>query len=158
MEFIRVLFRSHVGPLSHGATLKSAITDGSPVLEIESQAVVRDLLIEGVQIQGNGSEGHGLLLHADSPSVYLYDICLRDVFIELCGGDGCVILGNIFESQINNCFFRQNDNGLSMGNARSEEHTSELQSLMRISYAVFCLKKKRKTNQKSNKTHGPLQT
>src|SRR3546814_3187304 len=30
--------------------------------------------------------------------------------------------------------------------ARSEEHTSELQSLMRISYAVFCLKKKKKTN------------
>src|SRR3546814_4660364 len=29
---------------------------------------------------------------------------------------------------------------------RSEEHTSELQSLMRISYAVFCLKKKRKQN------------
>src|SRR3546814_8325569 len=30
-------------------------------------------------------------------------------------------------------------------NLRSEEHTSELQSLMRISYAVFCLKKKIKT-------------
>src|SRR3546814_4037536 len=30
--------------------------------------------------------------------------------------------------------------------ARSEEHTSELQSLMRISYAVFCLKKKNDTN------------
>src|SRR3546814_2889913 len=29
--------------------------------------------------------------------------------------------------------------------ARSEEHTSELQSLMRISYAVFCLKKKKKS-------------
>src|SRR3546814_8066655 len=29
---------------------------------------------------------------------------------------------------------------------RSEEHTSELQSLMRISYAVFCLKKKTRTN------------
>src|SRR3546814_7896217 len=29
------------------------------------------------------------------------------------------------------------------GGARSEEHTSELQSLMRISYAVFCLKKKK---------------
>src|SRR3546814_2498010 len=29
-----------------------------------------------------------------------------------------------------------------VGNERSEEHTSELQSLMRISYAVFCLKKK----------------
>src|SRR3546814_2657823 len=31
------------------------------------------------------------------------------------------------------------------GEARSEEHTSELQSLMRISYAVFCLKKKKTT-------------
>src|SRR3546814_3421533 len=30
------------------------------------------------------------------------------------------------------------------GRGRSEEHTSELQSLMRISYAVFCLKKKKK--------------
>src|SRR3546814_4432984 len=29
---------------------------------------------------------------------------------------------------------------------RSEEHTSELQSLMRISYAVFCLKKKKRSN------------
>src|SRR3546814_6344734 len=34
--------------------------------------------------------------------------------------------------------------GLASGDARSEEHTSELQSLMRISYAVFCLKKKKK--------------
>src|SRR3546814_958239 len=36
--------------------------------------------------------------------------------------------------------------------ARSEEHTSELQSLMRISYAVFCLKKKKKQNQNKNDT------
>src|SRR3546814_6555211 len=35
---------------------------------------------------------------------------------------------------------------------RSEEHTSELQSLMRISYAVFCLKKKKK-NKMKNKKH-----
>src|SRR3546814_5824786 len=34
---------------------------------------------------------------------------------------------------------------LGNANRRSEEHTSELQSLMRISYAVFCLKKKTKT-------------
>src|SRR3546814_3597700 len=32
---------------------------------------------------------------------------------------------------------------------RSEEHTSELQSLMRISYAVFCLKKKKKTEEQN---------
>src|SRR3546814_7856769 len=37
---------------------------------------------------------------------------------------------------------------------RSEEHTSELQSLMRISYAVFCLKKK-KTDHTNNKSHQP---
>src|SRR3546814_4500005 len=40
---------------------------------------------------------------------------------------------------------------------RSEEHTSELQSLMRISYAVFCLKKKKKSNKQRKddykKTH-----
>src|SRR3546814_3364038 len=34
-----------------------------------------------------------------------------------------------------------------LGTKRSEEHTSELQSLMRISYAVFCLKKKKKIQQ-----------
>src|SRR3546814_8082657 len=34
-----------------------------------------------------------------------------------------------------------------IGEDRSEEHTSELQSLMRISYAVFCLKKKQQQNQ-----------
>src|SRR3546814_4601426 len=35
---------------------------------------------------------------------------------------------------------------------RSEEHTSELQSLMRISYAVFCLKKKKTTTEKHKHT------
>src|SRR3546814_1299359 len=35
---------------------------------------------------------------------------------------------------------------LSKAAIRSEEHTSELQSLMRISYAVFCLKKKKNNN------------
>src|SRR3546814_1914984 len=37
--------------------------------------------------------------------------------------------------------------------ARSEEHTSELQSLMRISYAVFCLKKTKENNQTRNHTN-----
>src|SRR3546814_3891811 len=53
--------------------------------------------------------------------------------------------------------------------ARSEEHTSELQSLMRISYAVFCLKKKKTKNKniytiqtttrdnKAKDTHGNIQ-
>src|SRR3546814_18297499 len=38
------------------------------------------------------------------------------------------------------------------GGGRSEEHTSELQSLMRISYAVFCLKKKKKKNREKTQT------
>src|SRR3546814_9559550 len=38
------------------------------------------------------------------------------------------------------------------GSYRSEEHTSELQSLMRISYAVFCLKKKKQNNIRSYHT------
>src|SRR3546814_1295150 len=37
-----------------------------------------------------------------------------------------------------------------MDDPRSEEHTSELQSLMRISYAVFCLKKKKNINTRRN--------
>src|SRR3546814_1819438 len=41
---------------------------------------------------------------------------------------------------------------LDNGAARSEEHTSELQSLMRISYAVFCLKKKKKRIINTTKT------
>src|SRR3546814_4204905 len=41
---------------------------------------------------------------------------------------------------------------------RSEEHTSELQSLMRISYAVFCLKKKKKNQKKINISQQPLNT
>src|SRR3546814_3960634 len=43
--------------------------------------------------------------------------------------------------------------GLGLAHLRSEEHTSELQSLMRISYAVFCLKKKR--NKKIPRTRSP---
>src|SRR3546814_6713853 len=40
---------------------------------------------------------------------------------------------------------------------RSEEHTSELQSLMRLSYAVFCLKKKNTTKSNTNTTQNPYQ-
>src|SRR3546814_5279381 len=45
---------------------------------------------------------------------------------------------------------------LSADDARSEEHTSELQSLMRISYAVFCLKKKKRINNIKHTSHTKL--
>src|SRR3546814_17755424 len=41
---------------------------------------------------------------------------------------------------------------------RSEEHTSELQSLMRISYAVFCLKKKKKISEQTETTESTTMT
>src|SRR3546814_7568239 len=48
--------------------------------------------------------------------------------------------------------YGHSDQAKKQQNYRSEEHTSELQSLMRISYAVFCLKKKKskRTNQNNN--------
>src|SRR3546814_10886045 len=49
-------------------------------------------------------------------------------------------------------YWKNQENGWQ---TRSEEHTSELQSLMRISYAVFCLKKKKEktTHSKHSNTH-----
>src|SRR3546814_1004389 len=44
------------------------------------------------------------------------------------------------------------------GPGRSEEHTSELQSLMRISYAVFCLKKKKYNKNNNTKNNNRNQT
>src|SRR3546814_1155624 len=46
-------------------------------------------------------------------------------------------------------FMAEGVDGLLRDKTRSEEHTSELQSLMRISYAVFCLKKKKKNKESS---------
>src|SRR3546814_3152710 len=46
--------------------------------------------------------------------------------------------------------------GRGLAHARSEEHTSELQSLMRISYAVFCLKKKITQHDTKYKTKQPI--
>src|SRR3546814_6964541 len=48
------------------------------------------------------------------------------------------------------------EQGRYFGQGRSEEHTSELQSLMRISYAVFCLKKKNTTNTKPITNQSPM--
>src|SRR3546814_8341342 len=65
---------------------------------------------------------------------------------------GILILAFIVTQALHPELFRTGRQALdgSTGLARSEEHTSELQSLMRISYAVFCLKKK-KTQQYKNK-------
>src|SRR3546814_8580896 len=48
---------------------------------------------------------------------------------------------------------RDREPALRAGRARSEEHTSDLQSLMRISYAVFCLKNNKKTKLPQHKAY-----
>src|SRR3546814_766306 len=55
-----------------------------------------------------------------------------------------------FANEVTNMQIKQQD--------RSEEHTSELQSLMRISYAVFCLKKKKQTAQDNRRPDNTTQS
>src|SRR3546814_9957576 len=55
---------------------------------------------------------------------------------------GGIVVKAGYESGYGKMVEISNGNGLDTLYARSEEHTSELQSLMRIAYAVFCLKKK----------------
>src|SRR3546814_2240967 len=71
-----------------------------------------------------------------------------------CGASGAANSSQLFErmpAMSKPSPFRT-DRAIGWTAPRSEEHTSELQSLMRISYAVFCLKKKKQTHQKTNDT------
>src|SRR3546814_9501761 len=74
--------------------------------------------------------------HADTMKVIL----ARDV--EAAEANAIAIYDKVTEFIENFLHESEKDGETSTADARSEEHTSELQSLMRISYAVFCLKKK----------------
>src|SRR3546814_9635705 len=56
-----------------------------------------------------------------------------------------VLIGASTDTDFVHFAWRKSDKRLANCDFRSEEHTSELQSLMRISYAVFCLKQKKNT-------------
>jgi hypothetical protein len=96
------------GISAYGARLVSDIADGQNVFDFVSRAAVRFILIEGLDIQGKGREGHGLSFDCNAEGSYLYNSCLRDVVVQGCGGDGVRMIGNIFESQIFNSYFRDN--------------------------------------------------
>src|SRR3546814_3693306 len=66
-------------------------------------------------------------------------------------GDGLMVTGPSEVSGIGGIGMRGSPS--SGSGVRSEEHTSELQSLMRISYAVFCLKKKKNKNYNTTTSH-----
>lgn len=113
---LRVDVRRHLGNqrrvVAYGARLLSAITDGSHVLHIRSDAYWRFMSLEGLDILGSGTDGHGLYLDCDDRIKSLYNFCLRDLVIRGCGGDGCRMYGNVFESQVVGCRFVDNrENG-----------------------------------------------
>jgi hypothetical protein len=91
-----------------GATIVSAIADGSPVIAIECAATLRYFRLDGLKIQGSGREGNGLSVSCEKRGAYFYNFCLRDLVIEGCGGDGLRLVGNVFEGQIFNSYLRDN--------------------------------------------------
>ncbi|WP_341913533.1 glycosyl hydrolase family 28-related protein [Ferrovibrio terrae] len=96
------------GILGIGARLISSITDGSDILEIASHSTFRFLLIQGLDIHGSGKDGHGIRLACPGNKNFLYNFCLRDLVVQGCGKNGCQLIGNVFEGQITNCYFRNN--------------------------------------------------
>ncbi|MDE2228394.1 MAG: hypothetical protein KGL11_05055 [Alphaproteobacteria bacterium] len=121
------------GIVGHGARLDSEIADGGNVLEILCRATVRFVLIDGLDILGRGREGHGLYVECDHKGTYFYNFCVRDVNVQNCGGDGCRLVGNVFEGQIVNAYFRGNK-----GNGATFAHGAEgILSALHVFGAVF---------------------
>src|SRR3546814_5083147 len=96
-----------------------------------------------------GGDGGGDLLHHDRLAGLgrrhdqrALALALRRHQIEDAAGD--VLAGAVAALELEALAREQRGQVLEQDLVRSEEHTSELQSLMRISYAVFCLKKKNK--------------
>src|SRR3546814_8242095 len=89
-------------------------------------------------------DGAGLVRPAASDASQQFSEFLRRALIQLHTIELARLHGD-FSDRITDTFFRfaAADPLQSNQPGRSEEHTSELQSLMRISYAVFCLKKKK---------------
>jgi hypothetical protein len=129
---LRFLMRENCGRQrrisAHGARLRSAIADGGHVLHIGSAAYWHFLVIEGLEIAGSGEDGHGLYLDCDHAVHALYNSCLRDVTVSGCGGDGCRLYGNVFESQIVTSAFRGNrGNGATLAHSPHGGVLSSLQ-------------------------------
>src|SRR3546814_5565562 len=71
---------------------------------------------------------------------------VADVGLSGCRGMPCALAPQLLSQRHHHRGGEHQAAGDGADQQRSEEHTSELQSLMRISYAVFCLKKKKQIN------------
>src|SRR3546814_2252155 len=117
-----------------------------------------DLRAGGVRRMVRVGERQGQELAAEF--VGLHDLCRHHLHAGCSRGDVLLHLGSLLElvAQADQLSRGAAERGGHVGlvarselvrdqcDLRSEEHTSELQSLMRISYAVFCLKKKKSTS------------
>lgn len=107
------------GIAAHGARLVSDIHGGN-VVDIDCRATDRFFLIDGLSIQGRGGEGHGIAVNCSGGGHYFYNFCLRDLVVQGCGGDGLRMIGNIFEGQVFNGYFRDNKGtGATFGHNRA---------------------------------------
>src|SRR3546814_5648251 len=115
-----------------------------------------------------GCDGFQFILPDQGARGKLGDLA-RDIIASLSQpysveGSRCIIGASVgvaiapFDGMTSDDLVRNADLALYAAKGRSEEHTSELQSLMRISYAVFCLKKKTNTKQLSDTIHNNKDT
>ncbi|MBV8537563.1 MAG: hypothetical protein JO128_18345 [Alphaproteobacteria bacterium] len=109
------------GLLCQGATLSSRITNGSDVMYLQSNNVVRYFkLIGSLSIVGSGNEGNGLHIAALGAVPGFYNFLIDGLSVERCGTNGLYLDGNVFECTISNSYFQDmkqdgatlaNDNG-----------------------------------------------
>src|SRR3546814_7781148 len=85
--------------------------------------------------------------HQRTASVFLSPL---DILVRVAGHRSDFVFGKLYPTRLEYRSVDRHEGLLELGatDSRSEEHTSELQSLMRISYAVFCLKKTKKQEKK----------
>src|SRR3546814_1576323 len=123
---------------------------------LPAAAAMARVLVPSKPCRPNRSSAHRSKISGESVSLAMYVTCSFDVNARWRDGSRARL------SQLSRPAVRRVDCGVvpsrapiaadattfarSVDTMRSEEHTSELQSLMRISYAVFCLKKKNKEN------------
>src|SRR3546814_10696778 len=122
----------HLAPATGFARERLSRTRPSPSA---AAAFVRALLSSAHP----ADRSHGEAMHAQFPE------CSRVRSKGFWLAKNCVVFFRISLSSRSTRFSRRS-RSFSRARSRSEEHTSELQSLMRISYAVFCLKKTKQDN------------
>src|SRR3546814_7934146 len=120
------------------------------------------MIVTPIEIKAPGAMGHGQIISPDISAAEIeideaahfvaqhQHIVREQVRMNDCVGQGGRPIGIDVSQLLGDTTRKARSNFVEMRSARSEEHTSELQSLMRISYAVFCLKKKTKKQTKDD--------